>query len=139
MKANKFKNDTNSSGYLNRLVRCSQCCNWDPKSVYSIYEFGLCKLASTGWDATFVAWDDIQAYDPHLLTKPSFGCVEGEIKDGPLNGGIIRCPWGMWDMESGKWTHNENLDMSEKEQFDDNVKNGYLCVCGKMPNMCNCT
>ncbi len=50
----------------------------------------------------------------------------------------IKCPWGMWNMETGMWQHNPNLKMSEEEQFNDNIKNGFLCSCSKMPSMCNC-
>lgn len=49
----------------------------------------------------------------------------------------IKCPWGMWDLEAGKWLYNQNLHISEKEQFNDNVRNGFLCKCGKMSSMCN--
>jgi len=37
----------------------------------------------------------------------------------------VKIPWGMWDIYGG-WTPNRNIEMSEQEQFRQNLENGYF-------------
>lgn len=48
----------------------------------------------------------------------------------------FKVPWGAWNIETGEWIHNHLLMMSEDEQHQDNVKNGYSCPHKLMPDKC---
>jgi len=37
----------------------------------------------------------------------------------------VKIPWGMWDLY-GRWTPHGNIEMSESEQFRQNLENGYF-------------
>jgi len=63
------------------MVLCHDCKHWDKESVNLYTGFdGECKLASSGWDAPLIAWDEIQTNNPYLLTRSTFGCICGERK-----------------------------------------------------------
>lgn len=65
------------------VVLCRDCGHWDMESRHTFLDYtGQCRLASDpDWgDAPMVVSDEIQAYDPHLLTRPTFGCVAGKLK-----------------------------------------------------------
>lgn len=48
----------------------------------------------------------------------------------------IKCPWGVWHVETGLWEHNEILIMPRDEQHKQNVVNGFSCDHGHMPTLC---
>ena len=43
-----------------------------------------------------------------------------------LVGQAFPIPMGQWDLETGVWTPNEHLKASRAEQYNHNVKYGYL-------------
>lgn len=62
------------------MNKCKTCKYWDTEDIHAKPDAGRCHLATTqywkdGSDWLFWASDDIQAYDPFLITKPEFGCV----------------------------------------------------------------
>ena len=54
----------------------------------------------------------------------------------------IIIPWGMWELGTGRWTHNPVLRMTKNKQYESNMKNGFSCrhkctppqclICGKI-------
>jgi hypothetical protein len=58
---------------------------------------------------------------------------DGEIE---VTSAGFKIPWGIWDLKTGEWLHNHLLTMSKEKQHADNVKNGYSCEHGYMPDKC---
>lgn len=56
--------------------------------------------------------------------------VRGEARPDLLEGGKLRVPWGMWhwDGRESSWTANPALEASPQEQYDENMRNGHICV-----------
>jgi len=56
---------------------CSNCKYWNTESIHIYYvgEQGQCTKADCGASAgIFYVDDDIQSYDPHLITRRDFSC-----------------------------------------------------------------
>jgi len=62
---------------MNAVVRCSECQLWNKTDVNCIPPYGRCRLADEDWGGPMKASEDVGASDPHLLTKPDFGCICG--------------------------------------------------------------
>lgn len=57
---------------------CKDCAHWNKQDMFSdVYGLGVCEKSKSGYvsqDVEMIAWDDIEAYEPFLLTRPDFGC-----------------------------------------------------------------
>jgi hypothetical protein len=49
----------------------------------------------------------------------------------------VKCPWGSFDLHMGFWNYNPLLSLTFEQQFEDNVKNGYMCKHGWMKSKCH--
>jgi hypothetical protein len=46
----------------------------------------------------------------------------------PVDGMVRSVPLGLWDMHTGRWSHNPLLTMSADEQYVHNTRNGYIAT-----------
>ena len=47
-------------------------------------------------------------------------------------------PFGEFDSATGMWLPNDILSASTEEQFQYNLKHGFVCECGYRPTRCQC-
>lgn len=99
-------------------VICGECRYWNKKSVYVNSDEGECMKARDEACDLFYVSDDIQPYDPHMVTKFNFGCVCGEAND-KLKGPYVKA----WKCASCK------KELTWAEKMD---SHGTCPYCGAM-------